>query len=101
MVHAGHVNCVHATKEKHAQAVRNFVQGDFVQAEHGKGEDDKLRLDVGELQSAIYRTRRGSLLLRRTGYVVELLKKWRSAGGSSSLTLNDPLKLNGRTSASC
>ena len=41
-------------KEKHAQAVR-----DFVQAEQGKGDGDELRVGMGELQLAIFRTPKG------------------------------------------
>ena len=51
VLHAGYVDRAQSTKEKHAQALR-----DFVQAKQGKGDEEELRLDVAELQSAIFRT---------------------------------------------
>ena len=42
VLHAGHVSRVQAMKEKHLQAVR-----DFVQDEQGKGDDDELGSGVG------------------------------------------------------
>ena len=54
MLHAGSVSHVQAIKEKHAQAVR-----DFVQAEQGKRDDEELRLGLGKLQLAIFRTPKG------------------------------------------
>ena len=54
MLHARHVSHVQEIREKHAQAVR-----DFVQAEQGKGDEDELRSGIGEMQSAIFRTLKG------------------------------------------
>ena len=54
VLHVGRVIHVQAMKEKHAQAVR-----DFVQADQGKGDDDDLRLGIGEMQSTIFRTPKG------------------------------------------
>ena len=51
MLHARRVSQVQVVKEKHAQAVR-----DFVQAEQGKGYDDDLILGIEELQSVIFGT---------------------------------------------
>ena len=44
---------VQAIKEKHAQALR-----DFAQVEQKKGDDKELRLGVGELQSAVFKTQK-------------------------------------------
>ena len=51
VLHARRVSQVQVVKEKHAQAVR-----DFVQAEQGKGYDDDLILGIEELQSVIFGT---------------------------------------------
>ena len=51
VLHSGRVRHLHAMKEGNAQAVR-----DFVQAVQGKGNDDELRLGLGEIQSVIFRT---------------------------------------------
>ena len=59
-------------KEKHAQAVR-----DFLKAEQGQGDNDELRLSAGELQSAIFRTPKRISTPGRLGSSIKLLKsKW-------------------------
>ena len=67
-----HAGCESRTgiKEKHAQVV-----GGFVQDEQGKDDEDELRLGVGELQSKIFRSRRGFLRPRVTGSSIEILKR--------------------------
>ena len=70
VVHAGCVSHVQAIKEKHAKEVR-----DFVQAEQGKGNDDELRLGIGELYTTSSGPRKESLLRRRTESFIELLRR--------------------------
>ena len=68
VLHVGLLSHVQAMKEKLAHAVR-----DFVQYERGKKDDDKLRLGVGELKSAIFRTPKRIYTSRQTGSIIELL----------------------------
>ena len=68
----GGVSHVHAMKEEHAPALR-----DFVQAEQQKGDNDELRLGVGELRSTIFEIPKRTSTSRRTASSIQFLEEYR------------------------